>query len=77
MANTKDLSTKDTWEPATVEASFKNYKSTCMKREKTERTNYKAQCQEWDFSVELLISEISTSPSNTTVYFQYSHSHIW
>lgn len=77
MANTKYLSTKDTWEPATVEASSKNYKSTCKKREKTERTNYKAQCQEWDFSVELLTSEVSTSPSNTTVYFQYSPSRTW
>lgn len=39
MANTKDLSTKVTWEPATVEASFKNYKSTYMKSGKTELTN--------------------------------------
>lgn len=39
MADTKDLSTKATWEPATVETSFKNYKSTYMKREKTELTN--------------------------------------
>lgn len=36
MTNTKYLSKNDTREPAIVDTSFKNYKSTYMKREKTE-----------------------------------------